>query len=113
MVFYPDVYNEIPTVDLLSWLFDDSVVDADKNVSETTNDLQKSLCSTYHELMQIFINAADNEQQLKTHQVLSIIRKLVAGLNAVGLKAGDAVCLHAFNHVSEDIFYKTNLPTPM
>jgi 4-coumarate--CoA ligase len=56
-------------------------------------------------LWQILIDAADAENRLNTRQAISLIRKLIAGFRAAGLKPGDAVCVHAFNSILYPILY--------
>lgn len=70
----------IPNKDLISWTFDDNKSDQDEPR---------------------YINATDPSKSISLKQARSIIRKLVAGFHAAGLKQGDCVCLHSFN----DIYY--------
>ncbi|KAI5250151.1 acetyl-CoA synthetase-like protein [Aureobasidium subglaciale] len=78
MVFEPSEYRAIPPTDFLSWLFD-GVVDPEKD---------------------ILIDAVDDRNRLNTRQAVSLVRRIIAGLRAAGLRPGDAVCVHVFNHVS-------------
>ncbi|KAL2065067.1 hypothetical protein VTL71DRAFT_4207 [Oculimacula yallundae] len=71
---------QIPTKDLLSWTFDDPRFDRDEP---------------------IYIDAKDPSRSISSNQARLLIRKLVAGFHAAGLKKGDCVCLHSFN----DIYY--------
>ncbi|CZT20000.1 related to acyl-CoA synthetase [Ramularia collo-cygni] len=84
MEFRPDHHAEVPHLDLLSWLFADVEVDREKP---------------------IFIDTVDESQRLNIHQAVALIRKLIAGLRTIGLKVGDAVCLHAFNHILYSSLY--------
>ncbi|KAH7416961.1 4-coumarate-CoA ligase-like protein [Cadophora sp. MPI-SDFR-AT-0126] len=70
----------IPTKDLLSWTFDDPRFDRDEP---------------------IYIDANDTSRSISSNQARVLIRQLVAGFHAAGLKKGDCVCLHSFN----DIYY--------
>ncbi|KAL2027062.1 hypothetical protein VTO58DRAFT_111153 [Aureobasidium pullulans] len=84
MVYLPSEYREVPPVDLLSWLFDNTGVDVEKD---------------------ILIDAANHKSRLNSRQTISLIRKLIAGFRAVGLKPGDCVLVHAFNHILYPILY--------
>ncbi|KAG4429423.1 hypothetical protein IFR05_015097 [Cadophora sp. M221] len=70
----------IPTKDLISWTFDEPRFDRDEP---------------------IYIDAKDASRSISSNQARVLIRKLVAGFHAAGLKKGDCVCLHSFN----DIYY--------
>ncbi|CCD54855.1 similar to 4-coumarate-CoA ligase [Botrytis cinerea T4] len=80
MVFLAEKTVDIPTKDLLSWIFDNIPYDQDA---------------------MIYIDAADPSRSISASQARIIIRRLVAGFHAAGLKRGDCVCLHSFN----DIYY--------
>ncbi|KAI4813527.1 hypothetical protein E4T44_10711, partial [Aureobasidium sp. EXF-8845] len=56
-------------------------------------------------LWQILIDTADPGNRLNTRQATSLIRTLIAGFRAAGLKPGDAVCVHAFNSILYPILY--------
>ncbi|KAG9513700.1 acetyl-CoA synthetase-like protein, partial [Aureobasidium melanogenum] len=84
MVYRPSEYREVPPVDLLSWIFENNGVDSERD---------------------ILIDAADHENRLNTRQAILLVRKLIAGLRAAGLKAGDAVCVHAFNSILYPLLY--------
>lgn len=49
----------------------------------------------------MYIDAAKPERTISNNHARQIIRKLVAGFHAAGLKEGDCVCIHSFN----DIYY--------
>lgn len=50
-------------------------------------------------MIQIYIDAKDVSRSISSNQARVLIRKLVAGFHAAGLKKGDCVCLHSFNDV--------------
>ncbi|KAE9381458.1 AMP-binding enzyme [Stipitochalara longipes BDJ] len=79
-IFRPERTIETPTKDILSWMFDDPHHDKDEPV---------------------YIDAKDPSRSISSNQARVIIRKLIAGLHAAGLKKGDCVCVHSFN----DIYY--------
>jgi 4-coumarate--CoA ligase len=82
MPFLSDDHRHIATKDILSWYFDDPQFDQDEP---------------------IYIDAADTSRSYSHKQAKESIRKVAAGLKALGLKKGDTVCLHSFNDV-----YKTD-----
>jgi long-subunit acyl-CoA synthetase (AMP-forming) len=79
MPFLAKEHVDLPTKDLLSWIFDEKSYDWDEPM---------------------YIDAADPSQSINARQAKSIVRKLAAGLRHVGLQKGETVCLHAFNHVN-------------
>ncbi|KAF1932209.1 4-coumarate-CoA ligase [Didymella exigua CBS 183.55] len=83
MPFLAEEHIDIPTTDLLSWMFDRQTYDADKPV------------------MMIYVDAAEPARSISSNQARSIARKLCAGFRSIGLKEGDCVCLLSFN----DIYY--------
>ncbi|KAF2636241.1 4-coumarate-CoA ligase-like protein [Massarina eburnea CBS 473.64] len=80
MPFLAEEHIEIPNKDLLSWMFDEQKFDPHKP---------------------IYIDTADPDRTICSHQARSIIRKLCTGFRAAGLKEGDCVCVISFN----DIYY--------
>lgn len=80
MPFLADRKTEIPSQDLLSWIFDEVRYDQDQP---------------------IYIDCAKPERTISARQAKKIIRQIVAGLYANGFKRGDCVALHSFN----DIYY--------
>ena len=78
MPFLAKQHVQVPTKDLLSWIFDDIKYDWDKPM---------------------YVDASDPSQSISERQAKSIVRKLAAGFRNAGLQPGDTVCLHAANHV--------------
>jgi long-subunit acyl-CoA synthetase (AMP-forming) len=76
MPFLAQEHQEIPTKDILSWYFEDPKCDEDDP---------------------IYIDAANTSRSYSQKQAKEAIRKVAAGLRAIGLKRGDTVCLHSFN----------------
>ncbi|KAK3704906.1 Acyl-CoA synthetase actt5 [Vermiconidia calcicola] len=70
--------HPIPEEDLLSYTFDHCDYDKDKP---------------------IMVDVDDTSRNLSWHQAHSIVRKLVAGFLAAGLKPGDCVSIAAFNDI--------------
>lgn len=58
----------------------------------------------------VLIDAEDPSRSLSINQARVLVRKIVAGLKAFGLKQGDTVCIHATNSVS--ISPAPNFPFP-
>ncbi|CZS94648.1 related to 4-coumarate--CoA ligase [Rhynchosporium graminicola] len=84
MPFLAEGEVSIPTKDILSWTFDDPRFDPDEP---------------------IYIDAKDSSRSISSNQARVLIRKLVAGFHAAGLKKGDCVCLHSFNDVYYPILF--------
>lgn len=61
--------------------------------------LAKLIRENTNEIFQVYIDAKDPSRAISASQARSLIRKLVAGLHAAGLKKGDCVCIHSFNDV--------------
>ncbi len=82
-------------MDLISWTFESGVDDKDKPVSCYSAYPGESKLTE-----QLLLDACDISRSLSYHQLLSHVRRLVAGLQAVGIKQGDCVCVNSFNDVS-------------
>ncbi|TKA82652.1 hypothetical protein B0A55_00743 [Friedmanniomyces simplex] len=79
MPFLATEHFPIPTKDILSWTFDNYKHDWDEP---------------------IYIDAFKPDQiSISARQAKRLIRQLVAGFRALGLRKGDCVCAHSFNHV--------------
>ncbi|OJD19169.1 hypothetical protein AJ78_00869 [Emergomyces pasteurianus Ep9510] len=78
--FKPEQYLELPSKDLLSWIFDNPSYDQDKPV---------------------YVDIRDPSNSISCNQARKIIRQLIAGLRAAGFKKGDCLNIHSFN----DIYY--------
>ncbi|KAH8812215.1 4-coumarate-CoA ligase-like protein [Xylogone sp. PMI_703] len=70
----------IPTKDLLSWIFEDQKYDQD---------------------LPIWHDATNLARTISSRQARKLIQQLIAGFHAVGFKPGDCICVHSFN----DIYY--------
>ncbi|ETN43109.1 uncharacterized protein HMPREF1541_02267 [Cyphellophora europaea CBS 101466] len=70
----------LPTKDILSWIFDEPTYDVNKPV---------------------FIDATNIKRSLSLSQAQHVVRQLIAGFRAQGIKPGDCVLIHAFN----DVYY--------
>jgi len=53
----------------------------------------------YDPQTKLFISADDPSLNLTADETIALVKKLIAGLQAAGLKKGDAVLLHLANHV--------------
>ncbi|KAF2847838.1 4-coumarate-CoA ligase-like protein [Plenodomus tracheiphilus IPT5] len=78
MPFLATEHIEIPTKDLLSWMFDDQTYDQD---------------------IPIYTDAANPTRTISSRLARTLTRKLCAGFTSLGLKAGDCVCLLSFNNI--------------
>lgn len=78
-VFAPSQYADIPFTDLLTWTFGNT----------TGYDLNKPL----------FIDTQCHDRTISHNEAKTIVRKLIGGLKANGLKPDDSVCLHSTNNV--------------
>ncbi|KID96939.1 AMP-dependent synthetase/ligase, partial [Metarhizium majus ARSEF 297] len=70
---------DLPTKDILSYIFDEPDYDQDKPVYVDTN---------------------DSTRTISCNQARVIIRQLIAGLRAAGVKPGDCIAIHSFNDIS-------------
>ncbi|KAL3487816.1 hypothetical protein BJX62DRAFT_212867 [Aspergillus germanicus] len=80
MIFEPERRVPIPATDILTYLFSNPKYDTDKPV---------------------YIDVANPSRSISQNQARTIIRQLIAGLHAWGVKEGDCVAIHSFN----DIYY--------
>ncbi|BCR90211.1 uncharacterized protein ACHE_60097A [Aspergillus chevalieri] len=80
MIFEPAERLHIPTKDLLSYIFDNPEYDQDEP---------------------IYRDPANSSRSISCNQARKLIRQLVAGLQAWGVRKGDCIAIHAFN----DIYY--------
>ncbi|EEH33848.1 4-coumarate-CoA ligase [Paracoccidioides lutzii Pb01] len=82
--FKPEQYIELPTKDLLSWIFDSPPYDQDRP---------------------IYIDAKDPSKSISCNQARKIIRQLIAGLRAAGFKKGDCLSIHSFNDIHYSMIF--------
>ncbi|KAL6235283.1 hypothetical protein BDW75DRAFT_230463 [Aspergillus navahoensis] len=80
MIFEPELRVPIPTTDILTYIFANPYYDPHKPV---------------------YIDVLDPSRSISLAQARTIIRQLIAGLRAWGVKEGDCVAIHSFN----DIYY--------
>ncbi|KAL4779644.1 hypothetical protein BJX76DRAFT_365074 [Aspergillus varians] len=80
MIFEPAARFPVPYTDILSYLFSSPKYNPDKP---------------------LYVDVANPSRSISHNQARSIIRQLIAGLRAWGLKPGDCVAIHSFN----DIYY--------
>lgn len=96
MIFEPAKRISLHTKDLLSFIFDDPPYDQDEPVGRLH-------WLNYYWLManpQNYIDVRNPLRSISCNQARSLIRKLIAGLHAAGLKKGDCALIHSFNDVS-------------
>ena len=84
MPFLAQKTYPIPEQDLLSWTFDNLTYDQDEP---------------------IYIDGLNPSNSISARQARKLIRQLVAGFHAIGLKRGDCVCIHSFNDICYPIFF--------
>ncbi|KAL4925699.1 acyl--CoA ligase [Aspergillus undulatus] len=80
MIFEPLHRVLIPYTDIVTYLFSNPKYDPDRPV---------------------FIDVANPSRSISFNQARAIVRQLIAGLRAWGIKEGDCVAIHSFN----DIYY--------
>ncbi|KAL4808631.1 hypothetical protein BDV18DRAFT_157575 [Aspergillus unguis] len=80
MIFEPSARVPIPSSDALTYLFSNPKFNPDKPV---------------------YVDVANPERSISQNQARVIIRQLIAGLAAWGVREGDCVAIHSFN----DIYY--------
>ena len=78
MPFLAKEHHPIPTTDILSWSFDHLTHDEDRP---------------------IYIDALNPQNSISARQARSMIRKLIAGLRAIGFQQGDCACINSFNDI--------------
>ncbi|KAF1992845.1 amp dependent CoA ligase [Amniculicola lignicola CBS 123094] len=59
----------------------------------------------YNQDSPILIDASDPDKTLSFNQLRSQVQRLIAGLQAVGVRPGDCVCVNAFNSISYSVLY--------
>ncbi|GFF40358.1 putative acyl-coenzyme A synthetase [Aspergillus udagawae] len=79
MIFEPAERVLLPSVDVLSYIFD----------------------NTYDANRPVYIDVHNPSRSISCAQARNIVRQLIAGLRAWGVKPGDCVAIHSFN----DIYY--------
>ncbi|KAH8799478.1 hypothetical protein F5884DRAFT_812328 [Xylogone sp. PMI_703] len=84
MVFSPSRYVEIPNIDLLTWTFEGTEYDRDKD---------------------IYIDAIDDRRRLTYSQARSMVRKLISGFKSHGVKPGDSVLVNSFSDIMYPMLY--------
>lgn len=82
MIFEPAERVLLPTKDLLSYIFDDPPYDQDKP---------------------IYIDTHNPSRTISCNEARKLIRRLIAGLRASGLRKGDCVLIHSFNDINYSI----------
>jgi 4-coumarate--CoA ligase len=90
MPFLTQDNREFPTKDILSWYFDEQRFDENEP---------------------IYIDATNTLNYYSHKSAKDSIRKIAAGLKALGIKKGDTVCVHSFNSVCIESVGKNMLKT--
>ncbi|KAK6334752.1 hypothetical protein TWF718_010200 [Orbilia javanica] len=75
---------KIPTVDILTWLFGNKGYDHNKIV---------------------YVDALHPERSMTTREVEAQVKSLIGGLRSIGVKPGDAVCIHSFNDIMYPVLF--------
>ncbi len=73
-------HEDLSTGDLVSWTFGSHDYDQDRKV---------------------YVHTDSPEESLSAYQARTVVRQLVAGFQAMGLKSGDCVCVYAFSDVRQ------------
>ncbi|CAI7629089.1 hypothetical protein N7533_008242 [Penicillium manginii] len=82
MIFEPAERVLLPTKDLLSFIFDAPPYDQEKP---------------------IYIDAQNPSRSISCNEARKLIRRLIAGFRAAGLRQGDCVLIHSFNDINYSI----------
>ncbi|KAH6671219.1 4-coumarate-CoA ligase-like protein [Halenospora varia] len=82
--FAAEKHVPIPTKDIASWIFDDPQYDQD---------------------MPIYLDAKDPSRCLSLNQARTLVRQLISGFHAAGMRKGDCVCIYSFNDIHYSIFF--------
>lgn len=83
-IFSADTDIDIPSLDLVSHAFSSRKSESDEPV---------------------YIDAYNSTDSLTAKQLKENVRKLICGLQTLGLKPGDSVCVHSFNHIWYPVLY--------
>lgn len=94
-MFLSEEHRDIPGVDVLSWVFGNTNYDLDQPVSAQLEQL-----GVTNFVYQLLVDAQDDTNTLSHNEAKVLVRKLIAGFRAEGLRPGDSVCLHSYNSVS-------------
>ncbi|GAD92510.1 hypothetical protein PVAR5_1102 [Paecilomyces variotii No. 5] len=78
-MFQADRHVELPTKDILSFIFDSPDYDQDKP---------------------IYVDVHNPSRSISCSQARLIIRQLIAGFRAAGVQKGDCIAIHSFNDIS-------------
>ena len=92
--FKPTKTVDIPTQDILSWIFDSPRYPQDQAVSLMV--LARRLLLNG---LQIYVDPEDPTNSINIHQARDLTRRLIAGFRSTSLRTGDCVCVHSFNNV--------------
>ena len=84
MPFLAKVHASIPNTDILSWSFDQITYDQDQP---------------------IYIDALNPRNAISARQARTMVRKIIAGLRALGLQKGDCACINSFNDIHYPMFF--------
>ncbi|RVX72878.1 hypothetical protein B0A52_03231 [Exophiala mesophila] len=76
--FKPTKTVDIPTQDILSWIFDSP---------------------RYPQDQAIYVDPEDPTNSINIHQARDLTRRLIAGFRSTSLRTGDCVCVHSFNNL--------------
>ncbi|KAJ5365523.1 hypothetical protein N7517_008409 [Penicillium concentricum] len=82
MIFEPAERILLPTNDLLSYTFDEPTYDQDQP---------------------LYVDVSNPTRSISCNQARKLVRRLIAGLRAAGLKKGDCVLIHSFNDINYSI----------
>ncbi|KAI4249172.1 MAG: hypothetical protein L6R40_000630 [Gallowayella cf. fulva] len=80
---------------------------ADPGASET--DLLTYIFDIAHTDKPVLVDASNPSRFLTSRTARVATRKLIAGLRAEGFKAGECVCIHAFNDVRRTLFLQRTM----
>jgi 4-coumarate--CoA ligase len=98
MPYLAEEHVSIPTMDILSWMYDDPRFEQEMPVCIRHSRRFHYSCTQLTQ-SQIYIDALDPSHYVTAAQAKVFICKLIAGFRHAGIKRGDVVLVHAFNSI--------------
>ena len=116
MPFLAEEHIDIPSRDLLSWIFDEQPYDEEKPVCvqplSHTVEFYRKLRHSANVFHQIYVDASEPSRTICSRQARSLVRRLAAGFKVAGIRKGDCVCILSFNDVRHFPSSYLNCPPP-
>ena len=95
-VHHSDRKMEVPTTDLLTWLFaNEHLHDPGRLVGSRERQFDQG--KKTDRSSQLYIDANNPSRSLTFAQTRTAVRAIINGLHAMGIKRGDCVAVHTYN----------------